>query len=160
MNITDVSYRLKHVLWSDEALALIPDFGWTDGGCRSLMKAFLLWLGPNELRPYQIVKTHEQHHSEHAFVQVGRWFLDGDGVSGFYEMQYRWRFEEGFSDVIIRPFNPEDEPDHVNGDQPFYIEDDRIHALVRLLDRHFDKSEVLGILRSPTVANATDIPHR
>jgi hypothetical protein len=142
-----LNYQLKQVLWSDEALALIPDFGWNDGGCRSLMKAFLLWLGRDELRTYQIVKTPEQHHSEHAFVQVGPWFLDGDGVSGFAQMKYRWQFEERLPDVVIREFNPETEPDHVNGDQPFYIEDDRIHALVRLLDQHVDKDELLEVLK-------------
>lgn len=148
MNITDLNYRLKQVLWSDEALALIPDFGWNDGGCRSLMKAFILWLGRDELRTYQIVKKPEQHHSEHAFVQVGRWFLDGDGVSGFAQMEHRWRFEERLSGVIIREFDPDTEPDHVNGDQPFYIEDDRIEILVQLLDQHFDKSELIELLKA------------
>lgn len=147
MNITDLSYRLKQVLWSDEALALIPDFGWNDGGCRSLMKAFLLWLGRDELRTYQIVIKPEQHHSEHTFVQVGRWFLDGDGVSGFAQMQHRWLFEERLPGVIIRQFDPDAEPDHVNGDQPFYIKDDRIQTLVQLLDQQFDKDDLLALLK-------------
>lgn len=147
MNITDLNYRLKRVLWSDEALALLPECGWNDGGCRSLMKAFSLWFGRDELRTYQIVKIEEQKHSEHAFVQVGNWFLDGDGVSGLYKMEHRWLFEERLPGVIIREFDPDTEPDHVNGDQPFYIEDDRIHALVQLLDRHFDKNEVLETLK-------------
>lgn len=147
MNITDLNYRLKRVLWSDEALALLRECGWNDGGCRSLMKAFSLWFGRDELRTYQIVKTEEQKHSEHAFVQVGNWFLDGDGVSGFYAMEHRWLFEERLSGVMIREFDPDTEPDNVNGDQPFYIEDDRIHALVQLLDRHFDKDELLGLLK-------------
>lgn len=146
MNINDFSYKLKNALWSDAALALIPDFGWNDGGCRSLMKAFILWFGAEYVRTYQIVKTSEQFHSEHVFVRVGDWFLDGDGVSGFNEIKNRWLFEEGLPSVIIREFEPETEPVHINGDVPLYISEDRIEALVRLLDERFDKQEVLQLL--------------
>lgn len=146
MNIVDFSYRLKNVLWSDETLALIPDFGWNDGGCRSLMRAFIIWFDSEELRTYQIVTSPDHYHSEHAFVRIGDWFLDGDGVSGFDEMEHRWLFEEGFPSVIIREFDPDTEPVHVNGDEPSYIAEERIGELVRLLNAHFHRDEILELL--------------
>ena len=42
MNIVDLSYQLKKTLWTDEALSLLPDCGWNDGGCRSLMRVSAL----------------------------------------------------------------------------------------------------------------------
>ncbi|MCR6108650.1 hypothetical protein HXA32_20475 [Salipaludibacillus agaradhaerens] len=141
-----MSYKLKRVLWSEEALSLLPGCGWNDGGCRSLMKAFIIWLGPDHARSYQIVKDSEQGCSEHAFIRIGLWFLDGDGVSGLDQMFYRWRFEEGLSDIIIREFDPETEVDHTNGEKPFYIRHDHILKLVEILDRHFNKKEFLRCL--------------
>lgn len=148
MTLVDFSYRLKKRLWSDEVLALIPHFGWNDGGCRSLMKAFVLWFDSEELRTYQIVKSPDHYHSEHAFVRIGDWFLDGDGVSGFNQMEHRWLYEEGLARVIIREFDPDTEPVHTNGEVPLYIADDLIEKLVRFLDEHFDKNEVLHLLET------------
>ncbi|MCA1012805.1 hypothetical protein [Halobacillus halophilus] len=149
MDIADFSYQLKNVLWSEEALSLIPDFGWNDGGCRSLMKAFMIWFGSDSLRTYQIVKEPDQFHSEHAFVRLGDWFLDGDGVSGLLEMKHRWLYEEGFSAVIIREFDPETEPNHSNGEEPHYIHPALIRKLVQILDKHFHHQEVYALLQSP-----------
>lgn len=146
MNVVDLSYKLKRVLWSNDALSLLPGCGWNDGGCRSLMRAFRIWLGPDNVRTYQIVKKPEQLHSEHVFIRIGDRFLDGDGVSGSYQMEYRWRFEERLPVVIIREFDPETEPDHVNGEKPFYIGDSHINQLVKLLDHHFNKEEILECL--------------
>lgn len=148
MNINEFSNQLNKMLWSDEALALIPDFGWNDGGCRSLMKAMTIWLGAENARPHQLVKSNHQFHSEHAFVQVGPWFLDADGVSSWLEMEHRWLYDERLPLVIIRPFDPETEPDHTNGDSPHYIEDETIEKLARMLDERFDKNEVLSLLNS------------
>lgn len=156
MTIHDFSRQLKEFLWSSEALALIPDFGWNDGGCRSLMKAFQIWLGGANTIPHQLVKRPNQYHAEHAFVQVGRWFLDGDGVSSTEEMEIRWFIEEGFPEVFIRPFDPSSEPDHTNGDKPHYIEDEKIETLARMLAERFDKEAVLQLLRSKEVNESNE----
>ena len=148
MNIEELSQRLKDVLWSDELLKVLPEVGWNDGGCRSLMRAFQLWLGSENTVPYQIVKTIDQHHSEHALVRVGAWFLDGDGISTHLQLLLRWHIEEGFENVIIRPFKPDLEPAHTDGELPYYISEAHIHELIRMLDRNINKKNLLSHLRS------------
>ncbi|GAF21050.1 hypothetical protein JCM19047_720 [Bacillus sp. JCM 19047] len=112
------------------------------------MKAFLLWFDSNQAVPYQIVITPGQYHAEHAFVRIGDWFLDGDGVSTFDAMVDRWRYEEGLPCVFVRKFNPETEPDDCNGEHPLYISDKSIQKLVQILDSQFDKETILELLKN------------
>lgn len=149
MNLNSFHYLLKKFLWSNEVLELIPDFGWNDGGCRSLMKAFQLWFDSDEVKTYQLVKKEDRFHSEHAFIKIGNFYLDGNGVSSHDQMEYTWLIEEGFPNVFIRQFDPENEPDNVNGDKPFYIDEERINKLVSLLDVNFNKEEVFNLLITP-----------
>ena len=108
---------------------------------------FQLWFGSDNVRTYQIVKSQEQHHSEHALIRIGNYFLDGDGVSREEQLVYRWITEEYFPAVVLREFDPYTEPDCTSGEEPFYISDDGVEQLVRLLDRDFDKNEILDLLK-------------
>ena len=143
--------ELKDFLFSNEVISLLPHCGWLDGGCRSLMKALQLWLGEENAQPFQLVKDITQEHSEHALVKVGKYFIDGDGISTYTEVYTRWFIEEGFSKVFIKPFNPTTEPPHItssNVEEPYYIEDESINKLVTLLDNHFQKELLLQLLQS------------
>lgn len=145
-SINQFSNRLKKFLYQEHIFNVLPEIGWLDGGCRSLMKVLQLWLGEH-VETYQIVKQLDQQHSEHALVRVGEYFIDGDGVSTLEELIRRWYEEEGFSNVIIRPFNPLTEPVHINGEEPFYIEEDVIVYLVSELDKYFSKENVLELMK-------------
>nr|WP_040109381.1 hypothetical protein [Jeotgalibacillus malaysiensis] len=145
MNVTDLRYQLKKLLWSDELLLILEDVGWNDGGCRSLMKAFQIWFDSEDVKTYQIVKDSSQWHSEHAFIKIGDWFVDGDGVSSYAQMEYRWLYEEHLPTVIIRDFDPNTEPD-LNGEKPYYVSDEKIHQIVRHLDATFHKENILNLL--------------
>lgn len=140
------SKELRDFLWTDEVLKLIPDFGWNDGGCRSLMAANRLWLGTDNTEPYQIVKTKHQEHSEHALVRVGQWFLDGEGVWERSQLIQHWIEEEGMPGTsYLRPFEPSTEPLY-EGEIPYYIPDTDIRKLAAMLEERFNKEEVLRLL--------------
>lgn len=61
-------------------------------------------------------------------------------------MEYTWLYEERLPHVIIREFNPSEEPIHTNGEEPFYIEQESIIKLVQLIDDEFNKEEILNLL--------------
>lgn len=136
----------KEFLWEDDKLALLSGCGWNDGGCRSLMRALNQWLGSDQVKTYQIVKSHNEVHSEHALIKVGEYFVDGDGVSTHDELYTRWIDEEGLPSVIVRPFEPELEPNSLSGEEPYYINDNKNQQLIKLLNETFNKENVLEIL--------------
>lgn len=137
---------LKAFLYQENVLDLLPDCGWLDGGCRSLMRALRFWLGEENTTPFLIVKRREDQHAEHAIVKVGEYFLDADGASTRHALYKRWRKVERLPRVFIRTFDPDKEPAHQNGEEPFYIEEDSIVKLVGLLAERFDRSKVLQLL--------------
>ncbi|UOE58144.1 hypothetical protein [Cytobacillus oceanisediminis] len=149
-SIKEFHKAFKRFIWSDMlVLNIIPDHGWIDGGCRSLMKALALWLGQENIAYYQLVKGKEETHSEHALVKIGDYFIDGDGISTYYALYKRWRRLEKFPSIYIRPFNPENEPALlINGklEPPYYIKDDSIQLLVKALESSFDKKNVIELL--------------
>lgn len=137
---------LREFLYEPQQLDLLPDCGWLDGGCRSLMKALKQWLGEENVQTFMLVKNPEDEHAEHVFLKVGDYFIDGDGTSNFKRMQERWIKEEHFSNVIIKPFNPDEEPSHKqSGNEPFYIEDHLVQELVQRLNERFSKDETLKL---------------
>lgn len=136
----------RRFLLRNEIIGLLSYCGWLDGGCRSLMKAILIWLGAENVQTYQIVKEKNQQHSDHAFIKLGDYFLDGDGVSNLNQMKKRWFFEEGLPNVYIQPFNPLTEPSFQD-EEPFYIDDDSIEILVNELKETFDKYKVLFLFK-------------
>lgn len=136
---------LQRFLYTGRVIRLLPYCGWTSGGCRSLMKAMITWLSKDNVLTYQIVKNHEDNHSEHAFVKAGNFFIDGDGISTNDELIHRWLYEEGLSSVVIREFNYITEPIHKNGEKPYYISEESINTLAKLLDERFNKQNVFSL---------------
>lgn len=132
-------------IWQEKLVDLLEGCGWSDGGCRSLMKANLLWLAGEDVKTYQIVRTRERLDSDHAFVKVGNYYLDGCGISTHKRLYQRWRYEEGLSRVFIRPFNPETEPDW-NGEGPFYVATESIKLIAGALEEAFDKKKVVALM--------------
>ncbi|WP_240416626.1 hypothetical protein [Paenibacillus periandrae] len=111
-----------------------------------MMKAILLWLGEIHAIPYLIVICKEDQHAEHAVVRVGDYFLDGSGLSTKHALYQRWRYVERLPHVFIRSFNPSEEPDHRNGEPPYYIEEALIQNLATLLAERFNRMRLLQIL--------------
>lgn len=132
-------------LWTDKMLAFLPGCGWNDGGCRSLMHAVLMWLPKSDLiEPYEIVKNPKHVVAEHAFVKVGNWFIDGDGVSTKEQLRKRWIEEEGFpSYLIIRPYDYESEP---SDEDAYCLTHPELQELAALLQERFDGKEILSLL--------------
>lgn len=145
IKIRKLSRELNSFLFSEELLDLLPGCGWNDGGCRSLMKAMTIWLG-EVAEPYLIVSQKHHQHASHAFVRIGNYFVDGDGISTRQALYQRWRRAEHFPSVYIKPFNPLTEPNTRSGETPFYIEDSGIIQLIDLLQNKFDKNYILQLL--------------
>jgi hypothetical protein len=100
--------RLRRELWHGAAFGLLPKLsdpwscGWLDGYCCILAEALLLWVsGAGEpvvrmVRPRLMMLAGEGKAFDHVVLQlVGRWFLDGDGVSSRRELLLRWQTREG-----------------------------------------------------------------
>lgn len=143
----------KEFIWQEQLVELLHGCGWNDGGCRSLMKACQIWLKGENVQPYQIVKSKEKLHSEHAFIKVGNYYLDGDGLSTHKRLYQRWRYDEGLSHVFIRPFNPEIEPDNSNGEEPFYVERESIQLIATALQEAFDKKKFVKLTNKQSRTN-------
>ncbi len=145
-SIDELSEGFREFLYRPENLNLLPECGWLDGGCRSLMTAIRLWLGTDITTPYQIVKEEQEAHSQHVIAKVGKYFIDGDGISITDDLIDRWLYIEKLPRVILRSFDPNEEPNDTYGEEPFYIDDNNIITLVQNLDNEFNKENVLTIL--------------
>lgn len=132
-------------IWQERLVNLLEGCGWNDGGCRSLMKANLLWLAGEDVKTYQIVRSKERLHSDHAFVKIGSYYLDGNGFATHKRLYQRWRYEEGLPSVFIRPFNPETEPEW-NGEEPFYVAKRSIELIAGALEERFDRKKVIELI--------------
>lgn len=135
--------QLRKFLYGKRNMSLLPDCGWLDGGCRSLMKALQIWLDEENVNTYAIMSEENEEHCDHAFIKVGELFIDGDGVSTEKEMYERWLYEEMLPEVYIYPFDPINEPPSEDGTLPVYISEEAIQTLVNRLEKRFDKRHVL-----------------
>jgi len=145
-SIQSTSKALKRFLLQDSTLSLLPDCGWLDGGCRSLMKAFMLCFD-FDVEPYMIVQDPNHLHAEHALIKIGDYFLDGDGVSTEEQLIYKWKNDIGLAQVFLKPFNPLQEPSSET-EEPYYIHDESIHELARALDHTFDQDCLQQLLNT------------
>lgn len=141
------SANFKNFTLEDEQLNLLPNFGWLDGGCRSLMKALIIWFNDDKVRPYQIAITPFPSHGEHGLVRVGDLYIDGDGIATKEMLIDRWQNQYLDHRVYLNAFVPENEPSS-NDQEPFYIEDFKIKELVKHLNARYNKNEVLSLLLS------------
>ncbi|MEU1761252.1 hypothetical protein [Micromonospora sp. NPDC005652] len=87
---------LRGVLWTDEAMALLPgggrDYGWNDGGCLILSDALADLLG-DAVEQVSIVGNGTlvgQHH----LVRFDGWYIDADGACPEDVLLRRWVCEE------------------------------------------------------------------
>jgi hypothetical protein len=140
------SRAFHNFLYTQKPLALLPGCGWNERGCRSLMSALLIWFGPDLTKPVYITKREEDRHAEHALIQIGCYYIDGDGVSSHRQLVKRWLSVERLPSVIVRPFNTAEEPNHHSGEETYYIDEQNIEKLVKLIDSRFNKENVLQLL--------------
>ncbi|MEK4487966.1 hypothetical protein MHH81_20880 [Psychrobacillus sp. FSL H8-0484] len=139
----------KEFIWQPHLVDLLDGCGWMDGGYRSLMKAFQLWLSDEDIQTYQIVKRRDCLHSEHALIRLGSCYLDGDGLSSYQALYQRWRYVERFPHVYIRVFEPKTEPANLAmklPEEPFYIKEESIELIAKELDATFDKKALVLLM--------------
>jgi hypothetical protein len=144
MNSVDDFTRLfKATIQSNEGYALLPGCGWLDGGCRSLMKAVVRWLGKDVTETWALRFSKKSKAIEHALVKVGNFFIDGDGASDLETFIKRWIYEEHAPGVILDRYDFDREPAE---NVPFYISDAGIDTLVAMISKNIDKNDALAIL--------------
>lgn len=136
-------------LYTKKVFKLLPSCGWLDGGCRSLMKALILWLGEENLTTYQIVRNKNDIHSDHALIKIQDCYIDAEGISTYSQLFNRWKECEyhGKYTPIIRPYDFVDEPLDKTGEAPFYISDKNILKLKELIEEEFNKDEILSLIK-------------
>ena len=147
MRPEDIGDALHEALYEEPAFAMLAaaGCGWVDGGCRSLMRALVLLLG-DAATPYQIVQSEDQRNSEHALVRVGDWYLDGDGVSSETELIRRWYEDEELDRVVLRPFDPDQEPpEHAGERSSFCLDEARVCELAELIDAKVGREALLSL---------------
>jgi hypothetical protein len=81
---------LHHAIWTDEAIDLLPDAGWNDGGCGILANALVAWVGEDMAERWAVVSSGDGV-AHHVVCRVGDWYLDADGASTAPELLARWR---------------------------------------------------------------------
>jgi hypothetical protein len=91
-----LSRRMKSILWTDATLALLPGYGWNDGGCAILALALLKYFGVGQLVGVWSGRDWPLSGSvlEHVVLKVGNVYLDGEGVSTEAALLERWRVKE------------------------------------------------------------------
>ncbi len=98
--------RLSRVLWTDEALALLPGaYGWNDGGCLLLADALHLLLG-DDGRLMAIVGNGTlvgQHFVVHVGTRHDDWYLDADGAARHGTLRRRWEQVERVHGARVTP---------------------------------------------------------
>lgn len=102
-------FKLKTALNSNEAYSILDGIGdtWLSGGCFLLAKVLFKMIPKSKL----IIlmgngKTQKEIQPQHALVQVGNYFIDGDGVSTKDALIKRWETLEGILNIKIEPFEP------------------------------------------------------
>jgi hypothetical protein len=90
---------LHRLLYSKTVFALLDPYrcGWLDGGCLIAADAIGIWLGV----PGRAALVNGTDRAQHAFILVGDWCLDGDGISSRGAFLRRWRELEGVNGVIV-----------------------------------------------------------
>lgn len=85
LNVHPLGAHLVDVLWAEEALDLLPGYGWLDGGCLVLCCALQQWSG-GVLSPCAWVRNTSDgdqridHWAVSTQIESEHLFLDGDGL--------------------------------------------------------------------------------
>lgn len=113
MNWTEFDRELRRVLASRAAFRILdsyyPGLTWTEGGCRLLGEALLIFFRARGLRASMrcICSQVEPPDwiEDHVVVKVGDRYLDADGVRGEEELLDGWSMEErsGAPTKICKP---------------------------------------------------------
>src|SRR5262249_26099869 len=96
--------RLRATLW-DQALALLPRFGWNDGGCVLLALAPSRLLAGHAHRRVAVIAPERGPWVQHALIEVRLaglpWYIDAGGAAMRHEVTSRHRVREGFQAPVI-----------------------------------------------------------
>jgi hypothetical protein len=100
--------RLRQVLATPAAYALLDEGTWTSGACWPLARAVARWLGPAATlctltgTPHLLSTTRGP---QHVVVTCAGLCLDGDGASTAAELVRRWAEIEGVGDPRLEPYD-------------------------------------------------------
>ena len=102
--------QLRRALWEGEASGLLAELvhqwevaGWLAGLCWICAEGLLGWVtgspDASSYEPRLMILASEDKQADHVVLQVGPWFLDGEGVSSLRALLHRHRTLEG----LVRP---------------------------------------------------------
>lgn len=141
-----IGRSLHRLLYSSAVFALLDPYrcGWLDGGCLIAADAIGTWLGV----PGRAALVNRTGRAQHAFIAVGDWCLDADGISSRAIFLRRWRNLEGVNGVIVPDGRAAiSRSQRVSG--PDMPADNAISArLAAILEQTMPAAEVLRTLRS------------
>lgn len=133
--LRELSAGIRRVLYTPEAYRCMPAWArqWSDGGCRTLLRATTAWLG-DAAEPFGLFTPEgywredaDPEYACHVGARIsGRFFLDGDGLRPFEEAAYGWP-----DYLVLRAFDPETEHGYL--ENPSTVKADTLRDLVGLL---------------------------
>ena len=105
----DLRRVLKRLLYDPDLFALLPGYGWLDGGCAVLGLALhswygrtgeltSLWSGPSIWTSGNML--------QHIVYRLGPYYVDGSGVSTRDRLLARWRRDEHVRRPYLEPITP------------------------------------------------------
>ena len=138
--LRDISARLRRTLYTKEAYNCMPVWArhWSDGGCRTLQRAVLEWLG-DSAQPWGLFppddfwqKDSQPENATHVGCVInGRYWLDGEGICPIDKIPDGDLWQ---SWLVLRPIGDLDcEKGFVN--DPSAVKSDTLPELVSLLER-------------------------
>jgi hypothetical protein len=133
--LREIDGDVRRVLYTPEVYRCMPSWArqWSDGGCRTLLRATLAWLG-NDAEPFGLFLPVDHWRSDtdpefacHVGARVaGRFFLDGDGFRNWSEAAC------GCPDYLeLRGFDMDTEHGYV--EDPSTVKWDTLYDLIALL---------------------------
>lgn len=136
--LRDLDADVRRTLYTPEAYRCMPAWArqWSDGGCRTLLRATTIWLGEDNVRPVGFFtpadywrKDSDPEYACHVGARVaGRFFLDGDGIRAWDDAHGHGCWPEW---LVLRGFDPETEHGYL--EDPSTVKRDTLDDLVTLL---------------------------
>lgn len=137
--LREISADVRRVLYSPEAYRCLPSWArkWSDGGCRTLQRAVMAWLG-EAAEPWGMFPPEgfwrEGTDPENAYhagcVVAGRFWLDGEGLRRAGDAIDGDLFP---SWLVLRPM-PDPDTEHGYLEDPSTVRGDTLPGLVGLLE--------------------------
>lgn len=137
--LRELSAELRRTLYAPEAYRCMPPWArqWSDGGCRTLQRAAMAWLG-DAAEPWGLFVPEgfwradaDPENATHVGCVIdGRFWLDGDGLRPVGEMPDGDRWQ---SWLVMRPV-PDPDAEHGFAEDPTTVKADTLPELVALLE--------------------------